>query len=66
MEKKFKFITFFFFAAPPYIMLYWNISARIKYIERIKLSPFGETILVIFNHSKWFENSLENSLKNDL
>ena len=27
---------------------------------------FGETILVIFDHSKWFENGLENSLKNGL
>ena len=27
---------------------------------------FGETILVIFDHSKWFENSLENGLKNGL
>ena len=27
---------------------------------------FGKTILVIFDHSKWFENSLENGLKNDL
>ena len=28
--------------------------------------PFGEIILVIFDHSKWFENGLENSLKNGL
>ena len=27
---------------------------------------FGETILVIFYHSKWFENGLENGLKNGL
>ena len=27
---------------------------------------FGKTILVIFYHSKWFENGLENSLKNGL
>ena len=27
---------------------------------------FGKTILVIFDHSKWFENGLENSLKNSL
>ena len=27
---------------------------------------FGKIILVIFDHSKWFENSLENGLKNDL
>ena len=27
---------------------------------------FGKIILVIFDHSKWFENGLENSLKNDL
>ena len=27
---------------------------------------FGKTILVIFDHSKWFENCLENSLKNGL
>ena len=27
---------------------------------------FGKIILVIFYHSKWFENDLENGLKNDL
>ena len=27
---------------------------------------FGQTILVIFYHSKWFENDLENDLKNCL
>ena len=27
---------------------------------------FGKTILVIFDHSKWFENGLENGLKNGL
>ena len=33
----------------------------------MKLNPsFGETILVIFDHSKWFENGLENCLKNGL
>ena len=29
-------------------------------------NTFGETILVIFDHSKWFENGLENGLKNGL
>ena len=28
--------------------------------------PFGETILVIFYHFKWFENDLKNGLKNYL
>ena len=27
---------------------------------------FGEIILVIFYHSKWFENGLKNSLENGL
>ena len=27
---------------------------------------FEKTILVIFYHSKWFENDLENGLKNGL
>ena len=27
---------------------------------------FEEIILIIFDHSKWFENSLKNSLKNGL
>ena len=26
------------------------------------IPPFGETILVIFDHSKWFENGLKNGL----
>ena len=27
---------------------------------------FGKTILVIFDHSKWFENDLKNGLENGL
>ena len=37
---------------------------RMEWNERNNV--FGKTILVIFDHSKLFENSLENGLKNSL
>ena len=45
----------------------WNGMERGEWLGQTRGNyPFGETILVIFDHSKWFENSLENGLKNGL
>ena len=48
-----------------YIDLYTNLPKKKKKVG-MSYHLFGKIILVIFDHSKWFENSLENGLKNNL
>ena len=47
---------------PNYICCAINIVTTINILTNQTNPPFGETILVIFDHFKQFENGLENGL----